>query len=281
MKPILVHIHIFYAGIWPELKQCLHSISDFTYDLYVTISQDNINLRTEIISFNPSANIRIMENIGYDIWPFINILNGVDLDKYSFIIKLHTKGTGNGLEILDNYYNVSGNLWRKYCFIPFKNKNNFEKCLTAFEKDDKLGMVANYRLIMHSEKIPQAKKYFKEFDLSLSDFTFVAGTMFIARANIFKALKNLNLSSDNFEKTNKNIKVQTAHIFERLSGYIVSAQGYKIDDPICNIFKMQNYPAIRQILRFIYKARVNRKGIFKVQIFKIPVYSKKLSRETE
>ena len=52
--------------------------------------------------------------------------------------------------------------------------------------------------------------------LQLQDvFLFVAGTMFIVRAELFKCLQTLELD---FNKTNRKEKTSNAHVMERVFG---------------------------------------------------------------
>ena len=91
MKPILVHVHIYYEFLWPELKSCLKNIDGYTHQIVVTLVKENPKLQEDILSSFPNAKIEIVENLGFDLGPFIHVLNEVNLDDYSYVIKLHTK----------------------------------------------------------------------------------------------------------------------------------------------------------------------------------------------
>ena len=91
MKPILVHLHLFYPEMWLELKTCINNIASYPFKLYVTMVNEHQDVINDIkMSFN-YPHIEIVENRGYDIGPFINIINKTNLDDYSYIVKLHTK----------------------------------------------------------------------------------------------------------------------------------------------------------------------------------------------
>lgn len=90
-KPILVHVHIYYPEMWYELRQCIQNIVPHSFDLYVTMVEEHQDIITDIKDSFPSAKIKVVENRGYDIYPFIKILNNLDMDDYSYVIHLHTK----------------------------------------------------------------------------------------------------------------------------------------------------------------------------------------------
>ena len=75
---VLVHVHIYYTWMWDELKECVHNIS-LPYDLFVTMVDNNEELKQKILNFNSQAQIHIVEHRGYDVWPFIDVLNHVNL----------------------------------------------------------------------------------------------------------------------------------------------------------------------------------------------------------
>lgn len=76
--------------------------------------------------------------------------------------------------------------------------------------------------------------------LPLSNYKFVAGTMFMVRADLLEQIKKLNLTQDDFESPDLSHEgCQMAHIFERLCGYTVTSQDYKIVDCTYNVYWSQ------------------------------------------
>lgn len=90
MTHILTHVHLYYIDMWPEIKEKLANIT-VSYDLFVTLNNRNERLQQDILNFKNDAVIQIVDNRGFDVGPFIKLLNSVDLDQYDYIIKLHTK----------------------------------------------------------------------------------------------------------------------------------------------------------------------------------------------
>ena len=184
MKPILIHIHIFYPELWNELKVCINNIYPYKFDLFITLVEHHKDIINDIKENFPFANIEIVENKGYDIGPFIYILNKINLDNYSYIVKLHTKHNIPYNTNIGNGYIFKNDQWRKALLSFLKDKKTFNNCIKSFDKDKKLGMIANYKTILKKEKRDkkaekEAYKLLQQINLRTNKYQFVAGTMFI------------------------------------------------------------------------------------------------------
>lgn len=170
MKPILVHCHIYYPQIWPELKECIHNIEPHPFKLFVTM------------------------------------------------VEKHP-------DIIDN-------------------------------------------VILH---FPQQK------------YAFVAGTMFIGRASVFKYIQNLHLTFSDFPDPKGEHKTQLVHIIERLFGHFVYKNGFIVRDSLIPPETEQKYHKkeyikmkfIYPIVRFFYQKKITKSGKIIIKICKIPVYRRK------
>ena len=91
---ILVHLHLYYADMLPEMLNSLRSLEGRAYDLYVTLVKDCETVKKEILAFKNDAQIMMVDNRGYDLAPFLKVLQSVSLDDYGYVIKLHTKQIG-------------------------------------------------------------------------------------------------------------------------------------------------------------------------------------------
>ena len=92
MKTLAVHLHLYYTEQLPNIIKYLKSLEDVDYDLFVTMVEIDKGIEEQIKAFNKKANIRVVENRGYDIGPFVDFLHKINLDDYKYILKLHTKG---------------------------------------------------------------------------------------------------------------------------------------------------------------------------------------------
>jgi len=285
MKPVLVVVHIYYSNLWSELRNYLANIT-VPYDLYVTTIKENEFLKKKILDFNPSAHFEIVENRGYDVGPFIHILNQVDLDKYSYLIKLHTKRDVPPSPKI--FRGLIANKWREYCCAFLATKEKFNQYLNAFDKDPALGMQADYHIIVHHDfydKIAQkkTKKWLKLRNCPRINYAFVAGTMFFVRAHLFKEIQDLHLSLADFDSVKKGEhKTQLAHTFERLFGYFVYKQGYRLDDSLASLKVQKKYEKsiylkkkLKMLAHLFYQQKITVSGYLLIKIFKIPVYRRK------
>lgn len=289
MKPILIHCHIFYSELWKELKQCILNVSPYPFELYVTMVEKHPNLERDIRKTFPKAHLEVVANRGYDIGPFVHILNKVNLDKYSYVIKLHTKRDMRRVDI--GFRRMHSSIWRENLLQPFKSSELFKKYMDCFESNPQVGMQANYKLIVHhdiydNEAQKAMKNWLKKHHLPKIKYAFVGGTMFIVQAHLFKFFQNLNIQLSDFPepKMLKNYhESQLAHIMERLFGYCVYYQGYIVADSDVSFLKRHFYYAlivmyqlVQPTFNFFFQKKVTKSGRLTVKILKIPVYWRKV-----
>nr|MBQ0091005.1 glycosyltransferase [Candidatus Enterousia merdequi] len=236
-KPILVITHIYYTDQLDLLVNSLKNIH-YNYELYVTSDIKNKKIISEKISKQKSDfHFIASENIGYDIWPFIKVINNIDLSKYSCVIKLHTKRdmpNTKYFEFGNGYFMKQGSRWRENLLEFIKNPENLEKCITALQTKN-IGMCTRYNLIHnkpnHCGVISEAKRNYPDYIFGLKDFSFVAGTMFISKPEPISMIKNMNISKNLFQKNQKDHAVQFAHVIERTIGEAVYKCSTQIADP--------------------------------------------------
>lgn len=228
MKPILIISHIYYLAQWPQIKATIDNMLDFAHDIYITSPHDNEEFKQSVYTSFPQAKLIKVGNIGYDIYPFITVLNQINLSNYSYIVKLHTKR--------DIDHNVfASNEWRLALMQFAQSKNIFSKHILYLENHHQAGMLSCYKTIVTSNHDPDKaastflEKFITQYNWPIQPYRFVAGTMFIVRANILQSLQDLKLTSENFDEVN-NHKSGFAHMVERLFGYLVYKDGYQLQD---------------------------------------------------
>ncbi|MBR1544318.1 MAG: hypothetical protein IJ638_00025 [Alphaproteobacteria bacterium] len=276
---LAVHVHVFYKNLWPELKSYLGNVT-VPYDLYVTLVEDDKNLISDIKNFNKKTKVWVVENRGYDIGPFVDFLNKTDLDKYDYILKLHTKGHTGKNTFKDFFkekliYWGHKDLWNNLLIKSLLgSKTVFEKNLMMLNNNKKLGMIGSKYLVN------KVTKTYKELFPIIPNINysgklkFIAGTMFIVKSNLLKPLKG-NIKISDFEKTDAKVKDKTfAHIVERLLGGVVIAQGYKIKG-FDNSWAMNIIQPIHSIIRFCFDFTKTCQGYYKIKIFRIQVFKMK------
>lgn len=275
MKPILVHCHIYYTDMWPELKQCIQNITPYPFKLYVTMVEEHQAIFDDVNKSFPDAEIEIVENRGYDVWPFVNVINKIDLDDYSYVIKIHTKRY-MPIGALLNDFNIEGGKWRIYALEMMSDRKNVRRCIECFDNNAKLGMITNYRLITAAQNDDRntqdvVAKYLKDRKFEVGSYSFAGGTFFMCRASLLQPLQKLKLKAKDFEYPDaKHKKITLAHILERFFGAIIYAQGYEIKDVYSS--NQRNsiiWHWLYQLAHFIYRKKITSKGKIQVKICKI------------
>ena len=282
MKPILVHLHIYYPHLYDEFKQCILNIAPHKFDLFVTMVEEHSEIISDIRDNFPNAKIEVVENRGYDVGPFIYVLNQVNLDDYEYVVKIHTKSDKPQGTKLSNF-NLSGDKWRKELlgFI-----SNWQKSINLIDKNKKVGMVAGTNIILMDKEDPdmkinkKAKEILSKYGITLNKrFDFVAGTMFLARSCIFKPIQ-YKFSLSDFELVSKD-GYTLAHILERVFGILVSYNGYIISDNMELISKIKTKRSIKNIIykfcRFILQKKISHSNVLTIKFLRIPVYRRKIN----
>lgn len=279
---ILVHLHLYYQDMLEQMLDLLKSLDQVNYDLYVTTSPD-FSEQDKITNFHNQSKILPVPNRGYDLAPFVYVLQQVNLDDYDYIIKLHTK---RDLPKPANLPNCSllGGEWRNLLTGFLRSPQALQQALEQFEKHPQVGQLSHSLLIISAGKEDKeanhrAGEIMSQMGLKIKQKTFVAGTMFICRARLMQPLKKLQLTAQDFDAPLASHQGGTlAHALERVLGWMIWAQGYKISvynqETLKDKLKILGY----HIKKFVYRKYTNSKGVTRIKICKIPVYksSKKL-----
>lgn len=228
-----VIVHLYYENLWPELLRVLSLFPPDQTDVFVTVSRENQKL-IDCVEKVPHLHLFPVENRGYDVGPFFSVLNTLALDDYDLLVKLHTKRNVN--EWL-NDLPVFGGTWRRRLLSPFCSKKRFEKILRLFTQDPTVGMVADPLLVLDretdivEERIhPLVAKELENLGIASDAYSFVAGTMFIARARIFQRIQGKYQLEDFAPSSSCHGLHTLAHVMERVFGALVTAGGYRLAD---------------------------------------------------
>lgn len=277
MIKILVHLHLYYTEMWPEMEAHLKNIVA-DYDLFVTLTKENETLKQKIQAFKSDAVVSAMENRGFDVAPFIDILNHVNLDDYDYIIKLHTKrDMPKGFSL--QKYDMSYGKHRSYLMNFINSSDNFKKCLNAFKRDKNLGMIGDFRIICKKDRkgkdvVKKGRELLVKAGFADTEAPFILGTMFFARSELFKAVGKLNLTFDDFIESVRRKDI-LPYGLEAFFGFMVGAQGMKIKAPLHSKAYQIGCRLCSAIGRVLYRKKVDYDGKTIVKICKIPVFVSK------
>ncbi len=274
-RRLLVHAHIYYPELGGEIVSCLRNLRAEDCDVYVTTSEDpDQGLMDRIREAWPDAHLVPLENRGYDIGPFFEILSRVSLDDYDYVVKIHTKRDFPHYYTI-NGHNVMGPFWRQRLLSIVSDPGKLMRILCAMDTQQDLGMVGDYcfvssvgkgRMTPYQERmLEEARGIMGRLGIAPQPedhFHFVAGAMFIVRSDILKALRPLGLRLASFSVPDRSDELDLAHTMEYSLGWLVtssacpSGANYRIYDPSASrLIATLSYPLrfryVRKLLRFV------------------------------
>lgn len=233
MSRLLTVLHVYYHDQIDYFIDKLANIGGVEWDFIVTYSTYSQEIEDKLRAFKRDVVMFKVENIGYDVWPFIQVLKTIDFSKYDYILKLHTKGKS---EIKLNGLSLKGWGWRDMLVDSIlKSKSRFAASLNILEQDSNVGMVCSYELYKDLNNMMQRDVELldgesKRISLTINDAHFCAGTMFLARLSVFEAIKEIDFTSELWGTESKShVSCTLAHTYERIFGIMVIESGYRFE----------------------------------------------------
>lgn len=235
MSNLLVHLHLFYTNQADYFIEKLSHVNSCRWDLIITLSKNDPETEAKISMAYPNAIFMITENRGYDIWPFLHVINTINIRNYDFVLKLHSKNSNpksdgiNGISYKN--YELRDALVDSY----LKDDKQFLHVLRYMEEHPQTGMYCNQAFYKQvSEGLPEDLDLLKNemvaLGLSVNDWHFCAGSMFFARTGPYEFLKKKNIGPNKFPDGGKSHTIGTmAHVYERIISFVVTALGLSID----------------------------------------------------
>jgi len=228
---LLVHLHVYYTDQLDWFLEKLASVNACRWDLYVTISSPTKEILNKIYAFKPDAIIVTVSNRGYDIWPFLCVLYKVDLSKYDYVLKLHTKQ----LVPLDTVRPADPDIIWRNCLVDalLKSPTHFKRLLALMDKNS-VGLCAAGHCFFRRHKILNEdgllyQRVSHQLGCRNSSHWFVAGTMFLIKADCLKQLQQNSFAESEFPTLcGSNSRGTLAHAIERIFIPLVLEKNLKI-----------------------------------------------------
>lgn len=274
---IAVHIHLYYVDQWPELAKCLLNIPEEWRETFVTLVEENEAVKAAILKTDPKATIFVVKNKGFDIGPFIDVVNRIDLDQYDYMVKLHSK-QDMPKGIWDQGQNISGPRWRANLLSFVKTKRAFLRALACFELSRRVGMIGAERHLITNERMlfeeHFASKALSWLDCSRIRREYISGTMFMVHAEMLKAFQG-KVALDDFPVTDRS-DATFSYAFELSFGFMISMQGKELLGT--GLFRKRTvlFAWLRKIVHFVFRSNITSSRHRYIKICKIPVYRKKV-----
>jgi hypothetical protein len=231
-----VAVYIFYEDTWTDIAGALKRLT-IPFDLIVaTVPWRDRPIETIRRDF-PDAEVRVVENRGRDIRPFLELLESGRLDRYRYVCKIHGKKS-----ILGGRLPYYGALWRRRClFDLLAGPDIARKIVDEFEREPKVGMIGPraFRLPGANVSLEGAWGKSRAEALELAAKMGVAperfrldyygGTMFWVRPEALKPLRDLRLAR-RFVDDGARVDGGLEHVVERLFSTAAVAAGYRLAD---------------------------------------------------
>lgn len=223
---IAVVIHAFYPELLTEI------LDDFRPDLFhalfvTTIAEREEEVRRILDKADVEYVLRVFENRGRDVLPFIKIYNELVSGGFDLVVKVHTKRS---------MHRADGDVWRQNLIKPILHASNFSRIVNAFMKDAALGMVGpdphltNVRnnIVMNESRVFGLGRRLGLVETEVRRAEFVAGSMFIARVAALAPMMSLALDDEDFEQEAGQLDGTLAHALERVFALSVISCGMKV-----------------------------------------------------
>ena len=257
---ILVHLHVFYHDQVPWFLDRLKSLDGFDWDLVVTYGVADEETEQTVKAFKPDACFLYMENVGYDVWPFLQVISKVDLTPYDILFKLHTKNITSEKTVRVNGVHMRKEAWRNRLGDAVLGRpGQAGKVVSIFSEQPDAGMVCSAKLYSTLEASEDGKPLTDELDalgLHTDERRFCVGDMFAIRPCLLAPLARRTWRAEMFPTHSQTGSGGTlAHIYERVFSLLAPAQGYRVvttglDEAYLRKMRVRKW--LKPVLSFIF-----------------------------
>jgi hypothetical protein len=235
---IAIHAHVYYEDLINEIILKSNNMP-IKFDLFIStisfIKKQKIEIYVQKFSKANNYEIKIVENRGRDILPFINQMK-FKIKKYKYICHIHTKKSTHDSDLGFN--------WRNYLYENLLgSKDIISEILTDFENYKALGFIlpeVYYEIIKDIDNYDSIdfplhkpnKKYmnfilkqiFPKYKIGYK-IIFPKGNMFWAKVNAIYQIFEIRFKKK-FQKELNQTNETIIHGMERICLYLVKLNGY-------------------------------------------------------
>ena len=230
---ILVHLHVFYHDQVPWFLDRLKSLEGFDWDLVVTCGAPDEGTERAVKAFRSDARFLYVENVGYDVWPFLQMVSQVDLAPYDILFKLHTKNITSSKTVRVNGVHMRKEAWRNILVDALLGSPaQARQVVSIFSEQPDVGLVCSAKLYSSLDAPEDGKPLTDELQalgLRTDERRFCIGGMFAIRPCLLAPLARREWRADMFPSHSRSGSGGTlAHIYERVFSLLAPAQGYRV-----------------------------------------------------
>ncbi|QXG82509.1 class I SAM-dependent methyltransferase (plasmid) [Rhodospirillum rubrum] len=225
---VLLHGHFYYVDLIDDfLKKII--INDFSCDLIITTTDEDraVFLRKKLEEYkNGSVEVRVVPNIGRDVWAFFTGLSDLKNSDYDVVGHIHGK---KSIHLSDG----TGNKWRNFLWehLIGGEKKAAAIAVSALIRNPDIGLVfAEEPFLFGWDKNKElandlAKKMGIEKSLPRF-FDWPIGTMFWAKRKALEPIFDLNLRWEDYPPEPIPVDGTMLHALERLLPFAVEKAGF-------------------------------------------------------
>jgi lipopolysaccharide biosynthesis protein len=228
--------HVYYEDTWTDIAGALRGLT-IPFDLIVTTVAGRERLIETIRRSYPRAEIEVVENRGRDIGPFLALLERGRLDRYSYICKVHGKKSMDG-----GRKSYLGDMWRRRLLFDLLGAPGAASAaIETFERNPSIGMIGPRAFRLPKDGYPEDLSWAANRPMTLKiaarmgvpadkfRLDFFGGTMFWARPEALKPLRDLRLAAE-MPYESGMVDGDLPHALERVLPTSVLAAGYRLAD---------------------------------------------------
>ena len=230
---ILVHLHLFYPELWDAIASYLRNLDPYGYRLVVTYPPRLAGrpVLGRIAAFHDDVVMREYENRGFDVGPFLDYLNEVNLDEWDVVYHIHSKGPASKTKGRFVYGRLfRGDDWFMQLYEGCLGPGNVHRVIDALMHEDKIGLCCADNLVFTDEPAREdlVRLYSRRLGVNVqSGYSFIGGTCFAAKADVLKPVRALGLRIGDFKESCRFI-FTFGHAMERVVPIMVENNGYSI-----------------------------------------------------
>lgn len=223
---VAILAHAYYVELLDEILAC-RDVLPGPVPLHLTVPIERMELVGRHVAGLSGVTLHPCENRGRDIAPFLAVLGSGALDGYDAVLKLHTKRSPHLLD---------GETRRKLLFAMLCGERNATlRALAAFEQPE-TGLVG-WRWCYRTGRSYWMKNEARVREIAarmgaadVARLGFFEGSMFWFRPAALAALRELDLTPQNFELEARQLDGTLHHAIERCFTIAAWARGFVVRD---------------------------------------------------
>lgn len=221
---IAVVLNLYYDDLWEEIAAHLANLESF--DLYVSVRAGiRPAVLAQILTQYPGARLYALANRGRDIGPFFEIAARIDILRYRYVCKIHSK---------KSTHRIDGHRWRQDLLDKLLGSPaGIARIMKIFESRPEVGLIGpEGHLVLGTTFWGSNEQRVREIAARMGlnvmpdSFSFFAGSMFWFRPAALEPLFALGFRSADFEPEAGQLDGTLAHAIERIFPLAVSRAGY-------------------------------------------------------